>query len=83
MSQVQILSPRPIIEGLGDLTAIASGNGLNRGVVCEQRGGSNPSDPTIPNKKGGTVGPVSYIITGTPDDGCGTEHGLAAMRSAL
>jgi hypothetical protein len=38
--------------------------------------------PTIP-KKGGTVGPVSYIITGTPDDGCGTEHGLAAMRSAL
>jgi hypothetical protein len=45
-------------------------------------GGSNPSAPTIP-KKGGTVGPVSYIIIGTPDDGCGTEHGLAAMRSAL
>jgi hypothetical protein len=45
-------------------------------------GGSSPSTPTIP-KKGGTVGPVSYIIAGAPDDGCGTEHGLAAIRSAL
>jgi hypothetical protein len=38
--------------------------------------------PTNP-KKGGIVGLVSYIIAGTPDDGCGTEHGLAAIRSAL
>jgi hypothetical protein len=52
-------------------------------LLWEQRvGGSNPSAPTIP-KKGGTVGPVSYIIADTPDDGCGTEHGLAAIRSAL
>jgi hypothetical protein len=55
----------------------------NWGPLWEQRvKGSNPSAPTIP-KKGGTVGPVSYIMAGTPDDGCGTEHGLAAIRSAL
>jgi hypothetical protein len=52
------------------------------GALGAEGRGSNPLCPGHP-KKGGTVGRVSYIIAGTPDDGCGTEHGLAAIRSAL
>jgi hypothetical protein len=61
MSQVQILSPRPIIYGLGGLTAIAGANGLTGGLLCEQRvGRSNASDPTAFKKGGQSRGEFLY-----------------------